>query len=152
LEHVEADGMDALDLTIHPPRPPRAMLPGLELLFIARTLDKLRALLPGGNPGDYKIAGFSASILKALGIEETQLRDAVGTASSEADVVDWIRKHSDPSRYASINERVASRCVRDRMGDEEWVGRYPTARTVSPDTPLVDFLVIDDEAAFGSRR
>ncbi len=53
--------MDALDLTTHPPRSPNLRLGGL--LMLARTIDKLRASLPGGNLGVYYIRGFSATML-----------------------------------------------------------------------------------------
>ena len=55
--------MDALDLTKQPPRGPRELLPTLDLLMIARTVDKLRATLPGGNLGSYQIPGFSTRLL-----------------------------------------------------------------------------------------
>jgi hypothetical protein len=43
--------MKPLDLTKTPPRSPREQLVGL--VFIPRMIDKMRALLPGGNPGKY---------------------------------------------------------------------------------------------------
>ena len=65
----ESPGMEPLDLTQRPPRSPRLLLGDLELLMIGRTVDKLRATLPGGNIGLYKIDGFSSRLLKAMGIE-----------------------------------------------------------------------------------
>jgi hypothetical protein len=38
--------MDALDLTKAPPRAPRETLAGV--VFLPRTIDKMRATLPGG--------------------------------------------------------------------------------------------------------
>ncbi len=72
--------MNALDLTQHPPRSPRELLPGLNLLMAARTVDKIRATLPGGNIGDYQITGFSSSLLNALEIAESVLRKAIAQA------------------------------------------------------------------------
>ncbi len=71
--------MDALDLTQRPPRSPRDLLPGLDLLMAARTVDKIRATLPGGNLGQYQITGFSSSLLNRLGIVEGLLREAIAT-------------------------------------------------------------------------
>ena len=59
--------MDALDLTRRPPRSPREPLSGLDLLMVARTVDKIRATLPGGNIGEYQITGFSSRLLLKLG-------------------------------------------------------------------------------------
>ena len=41
--------MTPLDLTKQPPRSPRAPLGHLDLVMAARTVDKIRATLPGGN-------------------------------------------------------------------------------------------------------
>jgi hypothetical protein len=41
--------MTPLNLTVHPPRVPRAELDGL--IFLPRTIDKVRATLPGGDIG-----------------------------------------------------------------------------------------------------
>ncbi len=50
----------------------------------ARTVDKIRATLPGGNIGEYQITGFSSSLLNALGIPEASLRAAIASAASDA--------------------------------------------------------------------
>ncbi|HEY1882314.1 MAG TPA: hypothetical protein VGG51_04665 [Candidatus Cybelea sp.] len=62
--------MNALNLTKQPPRSPRELLPGLSLLMAARTVDKLRATLPGGTLGEYQITGFSSRLIEALGFPE----------------------------------------------------------------------------------
>ena len=104
----EGAGMDALDLTKQPPRAPREMLPGLNLLMIARTVDKLRATLPGGNSGDYKIAGFSERVLNALDIEEAAMRDAVAAAKNDAEIAAWVAAHSDASRFDAVNAAISA--------------------------------------------
>ena len=55
LKTLRTATMDALDLTKRPPRSPRDLLPGLDLLMAARTVDKIRATLAGGNIGEYQI-------------------------------------------------------------------------------------------------
>ncbi|MBV9971796.1 MAG: DUF5069 domain-containing protein, partial [Candidatus Eremiobacteraeota bacterium] len=67
--------MEPLDLSKRPPRSPKLELDGLTML--PRTIDKIRATLPGGNLGPYRIAGFSQRMLDAIGVTEEQLRDAV---------------------------------------------------------------------------
>jgi hypothetical protein len=143
--------MDALDLTTRPPRSPRELLPGVDLLMLARTVDKIRATLPGGNIGDYQITGFSSSLLNALGIAEQSLRAAVAAAGSDAEVADWIRAHTDPARYAEINAKLESRTIGERMNDAEFLRRYPKARDLPPETPRLDHLIADDAEAFASK-
>lgn len=140
--------MEPLDLSRRPPRSPRELLPGLELLMAARTVDKLRATLPGGNIGEYQITGFSSSLLNALGIAEGELRKAIARADSDERVSAWIREHSDPSLYAEINAKLEARTVGERLNDAEFLRRYPNARTLPPETARLDHLIADDEEAF----
>ncbi|MGA9944958.1 MAG: DUF5069 domain-containing protein [Candidatus Cybelea sp.] len=140
--------MNALDLTQRPPRSPRELLPGLNLLMAARTVDKIRATLPGGNIGDYQITGFSSSLLNALGIAEAVLRKAIAGAPSDAEVATWIREHTNPERYAEINAKLEGRTVGERLNDPEFLRRYPSARNLPPETSRLDHLIADDAEAF----
>ena len=140
--------MDALDLTKHPPRSPRELLPGLDLLMAARTVDKLRATLPGGNIGEYQITGFSSSLLNALGISEAVLRKAIADAASDNEVAAWIRDHSDAQRYREINAKLEGRTVGERLNDEEFLRRYPSARHLPPEMSRLDHLIADDAESF----
>ena len=143
--------MDALDLTTRPPRSPRDPLPGLDLLMAARTVDKLRATLPGGNLGSYQITGFSSRLLEALDIPEALLREAIAAADSDAAVAAWIREHSNPARYAEINARLERPTVGERLGSAEFVARYPAATRLPPETSRLDLLVADDAEMFAKR-
>ncbi|MBV8343523.1 MAG: DUF5069 domain-containing protein [Candidatus Eremiobacteraeota bacterium] len=140
--------MDALDLTRRPPRSPREPLSDLDLLMLARTVDKLRATLPGGNIGAYQITGFSSRLLLKLGIAEALLRDVIARAGGDAEVAAWVREHSDPSAYADINAGFEQMTVGERLGDAEFVKRYPIARTVPPETRRIDMLAADDAESF----
>jgi hypothetical protein len=140
--------MNALDLTQRPPRSPRELLPGLNLLMAARTVDKIRATLPGGNIGDYQITGFSSSLLNALGIAEGVLRKVIGGAQSDAEVAAWIQEHTSPERYAEINAKLEGRTVGERLNDPEFLRRYPSARNLPPETSRLDHLIADDAEAF----
>jgi Domain of unknown function (DUF5069) len=140
--------MDALDLTLRPPRSPREPLSDLDLLMLARTVDKLRATLPGGNIGAYQITGFTSRLLLKLGIAESALRGAIARAGSDAEVAAWIREHSDPAAYPEINAGFEQMTVGERLGDAEFVARYPLATQVPPETCRLDLLAADDAAAF----
>ncbi len=143
--------MDALDLTLRPPRPPREPLAGLDLIMAARTVDKLRASLPGGKLGSYHISGFSEVLFAKLGITEDELRAVVERAGGDADVAAWIRERCSPEAIAAVNDVIPRRLVRDRVGDPEFVKKYPLLPTMPGDAPLVDVLPLDDAAAFANK-
>jgi hypothetical protein len=115
----------------------------------ARTVDKLRATLPGGNLGEYQITGFSSSLLNALGISEAVLRKVIAQAQSDEEVGAWVREHSDPARYAEINAKLESRTVGERLNDPEFLARYPNVKRLPPETSRLDALAADDDEAFG---
>jgi hypothetical protein len=140
--------MDALDLTQRPPRGPRELLPGLDLLMAARTVDKIRATLPGGNLGQYQITGFSSTLLNRLGIVEGLLREAIAEAPSDREVADWIARHSDPARYAEVNASLERPTIGERLDDPEFVRRYPVASRLAPESSRLDLLLADDKEAF----
>jgi hypothetical protein len=141
--------MEALDLTRQRPRSPQTLLDDLELLMMARTVDKIRATLPGGNLGVYWMTGFSERMLEALGIEEEALRQAVASASSDKDVAQWVRENSDPSRYEAINVAMQERKIADMLHDDAWVARYPIVKRLPPEMSLFDMLIEDDAEIFG---
>jgi Domain of unknown function (DUF5069) len=114
------------DLRGHPPRGPRVMLAGL--VFLPRTIDKMRAKIQG-TLGLYKIGpGISIYLFEGLGITEEEFEAAVREARSDDDVADWIAAHTDPSTYASINERLSGRAIRDDAHFAEVLPRYPVLR------------------------
>ncbi len=143
--------MESLDLSRRPPRGPRLPLAGLDLFMLARTVDKVRATLPGGSLGTYQIPGFSARLLERLGITEDEMRDAVARADSDDAVAAWVRERTDPARYPEINAAMEQRTIADRLGDPAFVAKYPIARSLPPDMPLLDFLSTDDADMFPPR-
>ncbi|HEV3091020.1 MAG TPA: DUF5069 domain-containing protein [Candidatus Cybelea sp.] len=142
--------MDPLDLTKRPPRSPRELLPGLDLFMAARTVDKLRATLPGGNIGEYQISGFSSRLIERLGFPEAHLRAFIATAQSDAEIADWIAEHSDPARYAEINAAFERSTIGERANDPAFLARYPVVRRLPPETSRLDMLDADDAEAFGN--
>ncbi|MGB8520930.1 MAG: DUF5069 domain-containing protein [Candidatus Tumulicola sp.] len=144
--------MESLDLSRRPPRGPRLPLAGLDLFMLARTVDKLRATLPGGSLGTYQIPGFSARLLERLGIAEDEMRDAVARADSDEAVAAWVRERTDPARYPEINAAMEQRTIGHRLGDPAFVAKYPIARSLPPDMPLLDFLSTDDADMFPPSR
>lgn len=138
--------MKPLNLTIQPPRSPRHRLGGVVLL--ARTIDKLRATLPGGDLGEYKIEGFSARLLRELQIDQEDLCSVIALAAAEDEVVSWVLAHSDPAARERLNEGCGALRIGERASDEAFLTRYPCARELPPETSLFEMLEEDDRRMF----
>ena len=134
------------DLRAHPPRGPRAQLAGL--VFLPRTIDKVRAKLQG-TLGVYKVApGISAYLLEGLGISEEQLTQAVRAAGSDADIAEWITAHCDTTTFAAINERLAQRAIRDEAHFADVLPRYPVLRERPELRNWFEIFEVDDAWTF----
>lgn len=145
--------MEPLDLTRRPPRSCYDELDGLMLM--PRTIDKLRATLPGGNPGDYfingKILGISGFLLERLGIAEDALREAIHEAADERDVADWIRARTDASQYPALNQTL-QRIRPKHAADPDYVlAIYAETLALHPHLErTIDIIDADDARIFGS--
>jgi hypothetical protein len=140
--------MEPLDLTKKPPRSPWAQVAGAYML--GRTIDKIRATLPGGNVGVYQIPGFSERLLAAIGCTEDELRDTVAGAKSEADVVKWLETRIDREKVERYNERASTRRIADVTDKEDFFRRYPLARDMSEEATLFEMLDKDDAQMFST--
>ena len=145
--------MEPLDLSVRPPRSSYEELDGL--MFMPRTIDKLRALLPGGNPGEYiingKIPGMSGFLLQRLGITEEALSAVVASAKDDTEVAAWLRANTDASQYPAINE--ALRRIRPKhAGDEAYFREfYKEAIAADPQLEyILDIIEADDRRIFGA--
>lgn len=143
--------MEPLDLRTKPPRSPYEELDGL--LLMPRTIDKLRAQLPGGDPGQYyingPIKGISGYLLERLGISEAELRDAVRDATSEDDVAAWVREHTDATQYPAINATL--RHIKPKHAEDgEWLrSEYAATIAAHPELEfIIDILVADDRRLY----
>jgi len=137
--------MEPLDLSKRPPRSPRERLDGVVL--VPRTIDKLRATLPGGNLGSYKVHGFSTRMLEMIGVSEADLLEAVRSASSDADVAAWLRANADTKAYPRVNEHFESLTTESVSDPENYHRLYPVARRLGL-TNRFDVLEADDREAF----
>ena len=86
--------MQPLDLSTARPRKARAAVDGI--VFLPRSIDKARAMLPGGNIADYTIPGFTETMLENFGIGVDDFVAAVRDASTDDDVAAWVRAHAVP--------------------------------------------------------
>lgn len=141
--------MEPLDLRKHRPRSAWEKLDGLYML--PRTIDKIRASLPGGNLGPYKIAGFSALVFKELEVEEAGFLDAVAAARTDDDVAAWLREHGDTSKYEVINAKLLRRTVGALSAQNpDYFKNYPHAKGLSEDTVHFDVLDKDDDLIYNA--
>jgi hypothetical protein len=146
--------MEPLDLTQQPPRGTRETLLGV--MFLPRTIDKLRAELPGGTMGPYMNhdRGFSAYVVRRLGLDMDELRTVVGDARDEADVVAWLRERIDASTVEETNRKLQS-FTPERMTPDDralLVERHPVLHERSDLTSILDILDAEDARAFSGRR
>lgn len=142
--------MDPLDLTKRPPRATRATLLGA--MFLPRTIDKLRAELPGGTMGAYlnHDRGLSAYVVRRLGLDMDAFRDAVAAARDEDDVVAWLREHMNAAAVEETNRKLES-FTSERMTPEDHAllaERHPVLRERPELTSILDILDAEDERAF----
>lgn len=140
--------MKPLNLRTHPPRGPREQLAGL--MFLPRTIDKLRATLPGGDCGDYyPHKGLSELFAYITGIDLHELRDVIERSSSEEQVADWVAQRVDEQRIGKSNHVMSGYTIEkippshrelfESAAHPDLQGRYPN---------LFDLLEADDAMAF----
>ena len=99
--------MEALDLSLGPPRPPRDQLAGI--VFLPRSIDKVRATLPGGKLGPYQIAGFTQMMLDMLGISLDSFTFAVAKAAGDEDIASFIRTNTMAQERTKWNVFIEAR-------------------------------------------
>ncbi len=143
--------MESLDLSSYPPRGPRERLVGC--MFLARTVDKLRAELPGGNLGAYVVDGprtVSGYVLHKLGLNVDELRAVVGAALDEDEVVTWLRERTDPALIAEVNGKLENARI-DGLTSEHYAfvaKRHPLLRDHPEIATTFELLEADDAATF----
>jgi Domain of unknown function (DUF5069) len=134
------------DLRTHPPRGPREQLAGL--LFLPRTIDKVRAKLQG-TLGLYKVApGISGYLFEWLGITEEQFTQAVREAKDDAEIGAWVRSHCDAGKFGEINERLSRRAIRDEQHRLEVLPRYPVLEEYPALRNWFEIFEVDDRWTF----
>ncbi|HXO96922.1 MAG TPA: DUF5069 domain-containing protein [Chthoniobacterales bacterium] len=145
--------MKSLDLTAQPPRSPYQMMEGLFML--PRTIDKLRANLPGGKIGTYTIRGsspllpgLSLVLLDGIGVTEQRLLEVVERASVEEEIADWLRQNGDLSTIAAtLNQKLLGRRIEDVQAvvPPAVIAKvYPFMHEMAKTTPMFEVLLEDD--------
>lgn len=143
--------MTPLDLRTHRPHGPRETILGFYLL--PRTIDKLRAELPGGHLGPYlnHDTGFSAYLVRRLGLNMDELRQVVARAPDETAVVEWLAARVDAASAPGHNAKLETIVV-ERMKPEDQAlvrQRHPVMETQAGLSKILDILDADDEFSVG---
>ena len=115
---------------------------------MARTVDKVRATLPGGDLGVYKVEGFSTRVLTGLGLDLEDFSSIVALAQSDDDIAQWLLKHTTQEARDQVNAKLSAITIRDRMDSAGFFERYPIAKELPPETTLLEMLDYDDRAMF----
>ena len=148
--------MKPLDLTAHPPRSPYEKMEGL--LMLPRTIDKLRAKLPGGKIGSYTIRGsspqlpgFSLVLLDGIGVTDDRLLKIVEHAEVEQEIAHWLRRKADLSSVDTLNRRLLGRRIEDVLAvipPEVITKVYPFIEKMAKTRSMFDVLLEDDRLTF----
>jgi hypothetical protein len=142
--------MQPLDLHFRPPRGPREKLVGL--YFMPRTIDKLRAEMPGGNLGLYinPEVGVSNYMCKRIGIDMEELRAAVVAAGDEEEFAAWLSARLDPAVIEEANRKLEALNI-ERLSPENlvMVKEYHPIMEDRPDLiTYFDIFEADDAATY----
>jgi hypothetical protein len=148
--------METIDLTTQPPRSPYQKMEGLYMM--PRTIDKLRAKLPGGQMGAYSITtafgpGLSLMLLNDIGVTEECLLEIVQQVSVEQEIADWLRRNANLSRVASLNEKLFNPRIEDVLAfipAGTFNEIYPAAERMTITSPMFEVLLEDDRLMFPS--
>ena len=124
----------------------------LGFYLLPRTIDKLRAELPGGNLGQYVNhgTGFSAYLVRRLGLDMNDFRDAVAAAPDEDAVVAWLAARIDTATAPALNAKLESFVV-ERMSAEDQIlvrERHPVMAQRPDLSNVLDVLDADDDFTF----
>lgn len=127
----------------------------LGFYFLARTIDKLRAELPGGNLGAYlnHDDGFSAYLVRRLGLDMDELRRVVREVANEDVLEAWLAARIDTATAPALNAKLESFVV-ERMSDQNQAlvrSRHPVMTARPELSKILDILEADDELTFGRR-
>ncbi len=139
--------MEPLDLSIAPPRAARTPAGGI--VFLARSIDKARASLPGGKLGAYHLAFATTWMLEHFGKTVESFVVTVAAASSDDEVAAWLVADCAPDAVATWNAHILARKPRDGTREAAlavfpWLVDHPHLVTI------VDILVEDDRRLFAT--
>jgi len=142
--------MQPLDLRFRPPRGPRETMDGL--CFLPRTIDKLRAELPGGHIGPYlnEARGVSEYMCRRVGLSMDALRAIVAEAADEDDLAARLRGRLDPAVVEETNRKLESLTIERLSPDDQAIVRshHPVLEVRPELVRFFDIFEADDRATY----
>lgn len=118
-------------------------------MVLPRTIDKARALLPGGDPGAYAISpGLSAWLLGEIGMTEAEFLVLVHRAADELEVARYVEERIVPEQCDVLNALMKNLRVADLAGDLR--ERFARLHGATDDEFVIDVLVADDRGILRS--
>jgi Domain of unknown function (DUF5069) len=141
--------MTPLDLTKAPPRSPRQELHGLCML--PRMIDIARAMLLGGEVGDYQIGrGVSRPVLATFALTTSQFVEIVRDATTDREVAERLLSNSKGPLKA-LDRRLRSLTVADVPEELRVEFHQLYGRDLPLDRLVFDVLEADDAQKFGAQ-
>jgi hypothetical protein len=146
--------MKPLDLREDLPRGPRETMLGF--MFLPRTIDKICAELPGGHLGPFlnHDTGFSAYVVRRLGLQMDDLRAAIAESGDEPALLEWLHTRIDLSMAPLLNAKLETFVI-ERMSADDLAlvrQRHPVLATHPDLSKILDVLEADDAALAVERR
>lgn len=143
------------DLTVRPPRSPRAMLGGYVLL--PRMLDKARATIAGKNGEFHYNCPLDQHIIGFLGIDPDALLAELKTGKGDTEILEWITTHQK-NKHTPWEIKYWSEYQNQRGpdSDPETVKYfYGSVEKLAPKREDLhtwfDYLDLDDYVTFGGK-
>jgi len=120
--------MEPLDLRNALPRRARDEAGGI--VFLPRSIDKIRATLDGGHIGEFTIEGFTAGMLGEFNISIADFTEAVRRAAGDDDVVAYVREHARPGGIQAWIDFATKREIyrgnrAEAIADHPWLADHP---------------------------
>jgi len=126
--------------------------------MLPRTIDKIRAQLPGGKIGAYTVRGsttllpgLSRVLLDGIGVTEERLLELAHSVSTEEQIADWLLRNTDLSNVASLNQKLLGRRIEDVLAVvpvTTFAKIYSLAENMAKATPMFEVLLEDDRLMF----
>jgi hypothetical protein len=143
------------DLTVRPPRSPRARLGGYSLL--PRMLDKGRATAAGKNGEYHYNCPLDQHVVNFIGLDPEKLLAELKTGKGDGEILEWIQKNAKHARQPWEIQQWSD--YQDRRGPDsdaetfqffvEYVGKF--TKTREDIRTWADLLDLDDYVSFGGK-
>lgn len=142
--------MSPLDLTKIKPR--KATCDDHGIVYLGRTIDKVRASLPNGDIGVYLIGSNAVSttmsryLFHVLKTTEEEFCEVVRRAESEDEVVDWVHRRAAPEKIERWNSWINGFRLMDLPADIEafFFKSNPSTVDLPRVTRVIDALDYED--------